>query len=119
MLCESCPTAIIRSHLQPLEKNFTKWDHHEVQRDPKNKAFGGHSALFAPLCLSGYVSLLLAIVINLVHKLLFDILGTKYFLENSIYSWFPMTLPQTMEASFADNLVPTKDWTFKRPCEVN
>ena len=58
---------------------------------------------------------LFAIVIPLVHKLLFDTLGTKYFPENSVYSWFPMTLPQTMRTSFANDLVPTKDWTFDRP----
>jgi hypothetical protein len=74
------------------EKNLTKWGYKQVQRDPKNKAFGGH-----------------------IHKLLFDTLGTKYFPENSVYSWFPMTLPQTMRTSFANDLVATKDWTFDRP----
>jgi len=47
------------------ENNFTKWDYDEVQRDPKNHAFGGH-----------------------IH---FDTLRTNYFPENSAYSWFPMT----------------------------
>jgi len=71
---------VVTASSLPRSTNFTKWGYQEVQRDPKNKAFGGH-----------------------IHKLLFDTLGTKYFPENSVYSWFPMTLPQAMEASFADN----------------
>ncbi|KAJ6559626.1 hypothetical protein B0H19DRAFT_1069368 [Mycena capillaripes] len=66
------PTADTRTS----EENYTEWGHADVQRvqkDQANKAYGGQS-----------------------HKLLFRALK-DHFPQNSVYSWFPTTLPEAME----------------------
>ncbi|KAF8192973.1 heme peroxidase [Pholiota molesta] len=68
------------------EENYTKTGIADVQRDTTNKAFGG--------C---------------IHKLLFRTL--KGFPQNSVYSWFPMTTPETMRGVLGDD----GKWSFNRP----
>ncbi|KAJ6559652.1 heme peroxidase [Mycena capillaripes] len=76
------------------KENYTEWGHADVQRvqkDQVNKAYGGQ-----------------------IHKLLFRTLK-DHFPQNSVYSWFPMTLPGAMEESLGRQGTNLKDWDFKRP----
>ncbi|KIJ54105.1 hypothetical protein M422DRAFT_775321 [Sphaerobolus stellatus SS14] len=72
------------------ERNATKWGCDDVKRNFDNEAFGGH-----------------------IHKILMRTLPGHY-PDKNVYTWFPMTLPKTMQRLLASN-PKYKDWSFDPP----
>ncbi|KAJ7333372.1 heme peroxidase [Mycena albidolilacea] len=84
-------TTAFTADARTSEENYTKWGYADAQRGQANKAYGGQ-----------------------IHKLLFRTLK-DHFPQNSVYSWFPMTLPGAMEGTLGRQGANLKDWDFKKP----
>lgn len=108
------PRSLTR-HFLFSEDNYTKTGFADVQRDTTNKAYGGCSTSnnLEPLTSADHT--LTLPLLSSVHKLLFRTING--FPENSVYSWFPMSRPDKMEAVLTKGLAPgeTGGWSFARP----
>ncbi|KDR81705.1 hypothetical protein GALMADRAFT_135114 [Galerina marginata CBS 339.88] len=68
--------------------NATSWGLSDVERDPDNRAFGGHNSNPPSVCLLP---------------------------DNSIYTWFPMSTPTFMKSNKKLPENPGEPWSFSRP----